>query len=192
MPHPGPVMVLGRLAIDADFQGRGLAGASARRHSAHNAGSRYRGDQGDPGPCDFRGREAVLRALRISGLAGRSFDGDDHTCRCAYGPNRRLKISRTHNQGRPQLPVLSALITSPCALTGHDRDPVSGRACAFRPPCAGPSQPPMGWPRSSPFHRHSPASGRHCSPVFADASMRRSSGPSASSPARVGFAPLSG
>jgi GNAT superfamily N-acetyltransferase len=85
MPDPVPVMVLGRLAVDRAYHGRGIGQGLLRDailrtiQAADIAGIR------DPRARDFGRREAVLRAARIHGGAHRSHDVDGDDCRCKEG-----------------------------------------------------------------------------------------------------------
>ena len=62
MPDPIPVMVLGRLAVDKQLQGKGI------------------------------GRALLRDAMRLPAVAGRSDDADDHAARCGEGALLRLGI----------------------------------------------------------------------------------------------------
>ena len=82
MPDPVPALLLGRLAVDRTWHGKGLGGDLLQRCSV--AGGRRGRDGRRSRPsraCDVRAGESILRKARLSAVPDRTFHSHDYNSR---------------------------------------------------------------------------------------------------------------
>ena len=101
MPEPVPVILLGQLAVDTRYQGRGLGVRPAgRRGEALAGGDRYRRGALDGGAGARRQGEGVLRAVRLPALLGARAADAGPAHERTPGDARGLRERRRHCRPR--------------------------------------------------------------------------------------------
>jgi GNAT superfamily N-acetyltransferase len=70
--HPIPLMLLARLAVATNWQGKGLGAGLLKDAMLHASSGRHRRHPRNGSPCKGRRRQGILRTLRLCPFAERS------------------------------------------------------------------------------------------------------------------------